>query len=537
MGTTSAYEVVLTAQPAGKSLPDKVPSIVASPPPAQYCASDKCTFTWFQDPIPRGTAVTHGLDFKVYDYLQMLLNVFDPKPINFCPDCAAALTLEQKRACIGFDGTWSILGSSRAEKFALFNEYIALSKKSAGKLLLSLLFFPILAPLVALPTTKRMLPSSLVKLWQSMPWLHCLLSCVYIWGVYFAIIVSMPFVAQAVFWGLLELYTVYLLFVGLAAATTLRQNQRSTQFSMLYSLFLALQAIIFPSACLLIPLNCIWSIPHAHLIALASGTTSVAEALPLIDTNDAPIEASLLPGHFASSHVMAPIARRLRKWAIGLTVFVNCTMGLNMAFFFSWTTWVLPTTNIAFPGVNQLLKSPANIDYTVQSSFSPLCTSLSNATVQVVWNLQLSPTPSAMNGLPRMSLSFVHSTQASPMAFRIDGVTDIGVLAQSGTAIQYIPTDGQSSLTFLGTFAVADCAALATYIPTVTSTYDAVSIQQFTNSVVPTLTSRVVAPIPGYLVTKFLFETCFIAQCVCTCTLAIWTLWLKFDAIAKDGLH
>ncbi|OQR95155.1 hypothetical protein ACHHYP_00367 [Achlya hypogyna] len=517
-----------------------VPEMSRQTPPSQYCACERCTFTWYQEPLARQVE-PFGFDFKVFDYLQLLQNVVDPKAIAFCAECDASLTREQKLACVGYDGSWSVLGTSRSEKFEIYAEFVALSQSAGGWLLFVLLFYPFVALyFVLFPTAAR--PSGLVALWEHLPKFHCFLSCAYVWAVYGAIAVSTRFTAQAVFWGLLELYTVFLLLVGLAASTALRKKRAaSTLFGAVYGWFLALQAVVFPSACLLVPLNLIGSIPSAHLVALAGAAALQLDvrSLALVDEHGAPLPKALLPGIFASTAVATRIRTRLLKYAVGLVAIVNGTMVLNLVLMLSWTTWVLPTGPILIPGVYSLVNSPWEVDYRISGARAAVCTSVNNSGVHTVWNLQLTPTPTAMNGLPLLKLRFHLAADAGTMRtlvpFHIDEPGIAHVLQQDGTQAVLAAQPGQGAFSVGATFDVPTCAVLDLYEPEVAVSYDDISVQAFP-AVAESLGERAIAPIPAFLLTKFLFQLCFIAQCVGSCTVAIWTLWLKFNALLDTGV-
>ncbi|EQC41176.1 hypothetical protein SDRG_01152 [Saprolegnia diclina VS20] len=483
-----------------------------------YCASEHCASVWFQAPMPTNAAVYYQHDYKVYDYLQLILHLFDPKPMHFCAKCHETLSPKEKAQCSGHDGSWTIFGTSRVEKYDLYVSFVALSRRFAMPLLVSLVGFPLVALLQAL---RCPLPARITELYAHLPRFHAFLSWAYLWATYASIVFSLPFTAQVLFWGLLELYTVFLLVVGLAFATTLKQRGRYTAR---YQLFFALQAIVFPSACLLLPLNLILSIPNTHLL----GLTTDLRTLELVDDHERPLEPSFLPKHFASTRLARSIRSTLVKWAIRLVVLVNCTMGLNLLLMLSWTTWVLPTTPILLPGFNTLVNSPDNVLYSVKGHVTSSCTpGAMSQSVQGIWSFLLEPTPTTARGLPTLVLGFRTETN-EPATFRLENAASLDVRGQESTSFSFVAKHGQAAFSFLGTFYNTTCGDVQALTPRLETVYADISLQHYLDLVHG---ARVVAPIPAFLLTKFLFQMCFIPQCVGTCTLVIWTLWRQFDAL------
>ncbi|KDO22889.1 hypothetical protein SPRG_12026 [Saprolegnia parasitica CBS 223.65] len=306
--------------------------------------------------------------------------------------------------------------------------------------------------------------------------LQCFCCCAYIWFIFVVIYQSCEYAAQAWFWVLLEFYTLY---------------------------FLLLNVIYV--------------------------ATPIVPAKPLRDAKQ--IVRAMWATHRTRQinnrwHLM--LRRRTTKTPLlSSQKYHPLVVAVNIWLMLSWVTHAWPSRNFGIP-IETLIQLPANVRYNVVGTMTDICQPNDDGTFRAVWNLALTPTPSVMNGLPTIELSFA-TRLLDPVYFTDLAVGTLWLVAQDTYSMAVRPAVNQHIMTIQASFGnVSSCDDVANLLVLHSTTYSQKSLQDRLEAA-----PRGLALLPTFLLAKYCFQMLVVAGIVGYSSLQILSLWLQFDALTK----
>ncbi|KDO24972.1 hypothetical protein SPRG_09703 [Saprolegnia parasitica CBS 223.65] len=379
--------------------------------------------------------------------------------------------------------------------------------------------------------------------------LQCAFCCAYIWFIFVAINQSCEYAAQAWFWVLLEVYTLYFLLLNVIYVATpimpakptrhvttnrplsvgntphvaVQQplTSRASPHDDNNALVRVLQAValtVVPVAGLTLVEYLLASLPNTYLIAKVGDDV---EALVFTGADGQPLPEDTAPSVFATrvnSHWL------LRAYRAGLIIITVVVVGLNIWLMLSWVTHAWPSRKFGIP-IETLIQLPANVAYNVAGTMTDICHPNDDGTFRAVWNLALTPTPSVLNGLPTMNVGFVKNRDL--VYFTDLAVGTLWLVAQDTYSMTVRPAVNQQNVTIRASFGnVSSCDDVAKLHILCLMTYTDKSLRKRLATAAPGLTL-----LPTLLLAKYCFQMLVVAGIVGYASLQILALWLQFDAL------
>ncbi|EQC29947.1 hypothetical protein SDRG_12229 [Saprolegnia diclina VS20] len=374
---------------------------------------------------------------------------------------------------------------------------------------------------------------------------QCFFGCVYIWFVYVAIVLNCKYAAQAWFWALLEVYTVYFLLLNIIyASSPIRKSmavpdqrlsearRRSSLRQPLAPVFALMrrswwEQLFWAIVLTMVPIcgvgyaeHLYASLPNTFLIANVSGDVN---SLVFVDKDGQPFADDPAPTVFATR-----VAKRCQVYLVhvALWVAINVVVIFNGALLHSWVTHVAPSTSFLIP-LDSVLQIPANVNYTVNGNLSDICDVNDDGSIRAVWNLAVAPTPSHMNGLPTIVIGFADPFTEDEVTFTALSVGTLDVVTLGPNSVSFQPPDMTEKLTLRARFFnLSTCDDVGGLRLLYTSTYARPSIRdQFGGSQRNGL--------PFCLLIKYCVQMYVVAGIVGYSSLQIWSLWLQFDSLTR----
>ncbi|EQC29946.1 hypothetical protein SDRG_12228 [Saprolegnia diclina VS20] len=516
-----------------------------------YCDGDMCRATWHQAPLTIASAKRRRWSSKRYCSRCFLNLKGKPEPLRVQPSLLRTSL---------FDLT------SRQATLTKYIDVINDTQEYLWLLALIVLFWPLVWTYYCL-WLRRMSrpPMSIAPSWHDqLHWilaavshLQCVCCCAYVWLLVLCIIYSCKYAAQAWFWVLLEAYTVYFLLLNIiyvaspigkssndthtvvadAPASTLATRVVLPSVSAAVAstkrvLFQVLQAIVltFAPVCSIAYVErAVASLPNTFLLANVDTNFDI-NALVFVDADGRPLVDNPVPAVFAAR---LEGNTRLRKYRACLFVALQFVVAINAWLLLSWVTNVWPSQPFPIP-VNPFMGMASNVDYTVTATMTDVCeTQEFYAPYErylVMWNLNLSPKPSAANGLPTLYLHFL--SKRRPWEFILMDDVSGSVLnpwAPSFTdTVTLKPVADQRNYMFMAAVTDAgNCTDIQQLKPYATSIYNGGSLTQYLRSLPDRL-----ALFPTLLLIKHCFRMYVVSAITGRASLQIWRLWIQFDQIA-----
>ncbi|EQC27677.1 hypothetical protein SDRG_14516 [Saprolegnia diclina VS20] len=485
-----------------------------------YCAGAHCSHVW--TPAAIASAVT---EFPLHRHgaLRLLDAVLrcraTPRVKYFCQTCNENLTAREKEDATPSAEHPSVAAPSMSHQLRIYSATINLIQRYLVWLLLLVLSFPIMGLLLATPSVANAVcPTPLRKLWTIVPRIYVLYLCAYVYGVATGIAVSFAFIADVLLWAWLEATTVFLACIGILAVAAKRDDVGAPSTSEI-DVGRGLVWVLFPQYKVHQLLHLLHVAPTPQLIAHASVAKygyNLADAV-VLDKRAHPICPNALPGVF--------MARQVKWPRMLLAIAVLALVGCNVVLVVAWTAGVLPGVPFVVPG---LVNGADYVNYTVTGSMAPLCTSL-NGSHHALWNLQLSPVPSAASGLYPLDLAFLDKN-GSATSFFVTTAWGLPVQRQDNLSVQVGLVDGQGSWSFLGRFEnTTSCNDVGALLPVV-SVPDFVWLE----ADVVNDNRAGLAPFALLLLIKHLLQSTWLSVLTTSLALGVHRLWAQFDSMRLE---
>ncbi|EQC29943.1 hypothetical protein SDRG_12225 [Saprolegnia diclina VS20] len=453
----------------------------------------------------------------------------------------------------------SFMYPNRDVKLHKYANIIKDSRDHVGFLSVIVIFWPLTWGYFAIKLRKLPLPAPsyapgardrLHWVMAAVSHLQCACCCAYIWFIYVAIVQSCYYGAQAWFWALLEVYTIYFLLLNIIYvaspiipsahepnmrpspnADPLKATINHKSFAsgalmhrenaLLVRLLQAVVLTIVPICGVGYVEHLFASLPNTYLVAKAGNDV---DALIFTDADGQPLPENPAPGVFAArvnGHWL------LRAYQVGLFVVIHLAVALNVWLMLSWVTHAWPSQRFFIP-LDALIQLPSNVHYTVSGTMTDICHPTDDGAFLAVWNLVIKPTPSVTNGLPTLLLAFVSPTQ-EPVYFTDLAVGTLRLVAQDLYSMSVRPAINQHDVTLRASFRnVSTCSDMAALRVNATTSYTELSLRDRLADAPHGL-----APLPMFFLVKYCFQMYVVAGIVGYSSLQILALWLQFDSLTR----
>ncbi|KDO22891.1 hypothetical protein SPRG_12028 [Saprolegnia parasitica CBS 223.65] len=521
-------------QPSASTPPTKV---VRDTTHKVYCQGGDCRKQWHQDALDPTTTTSVKNSTDVYS-----------------PSCFSQLEGNPSPSPVRWP--WIMSSFKYPTRDASLDKYKAIMKDSRehlGLLCFVVIFWPLTGGYFYLKLRGKPLPEATYDLglkdhlhWimAAVSHLQCSCCCAYTWFILVAIIQSCKYGAQVWFWALLEVYTVYFLLLNImyvaapiitvkpvldiksncppvsskAAPPTAVQQPLASRASPHDDN----NALVLPVAGLGCVEYLLASLPNTYLIAKVGEDV---EALVFTGADGQALPVDTAPSAFATR--VNTIDPRVCLYRACLSITTVVVVGLNIWLMLSWVTHAWPSQDFGIP-IDSLIQLPANVHYNVAGTMTDICQPNDDGTFRAVWNLALTPTPSIMNGLPTIELSFA-TRLLDPVYFTDLAVGTLRLVTQDTYSMTVRPAVNQQNVTIRASFGnVSSCDDIATLLVLHSTTYSQKSLQDRLEAA-----PRGLALLPTLLLVKYCFQMLVVAGIVGYSSLQILSLWLQFDALTK----
>ncbi|EQC29948.1 hypothetical protein SDRG_12230 [Saprolegnia diclina VS20] len=337
----------------------------------------------------------------------------------------------------------------------------------------------------------------------------------YLAGVFVALILTSPFVAQVWFWGITEFYSVVFFVVYLVDPPTKHMAR--------WRAFLKPLSAIFDVQSRLNDVD-----SDALLVQFAAAKDEIdVTSLQFVAIDGTPIPSSHVAAAFVAPSIKRHVASGLAIPRYCILLAIVATLSYNAPFLLAWPSGATLVPSMV-PGVDGLVISPADTIYRVSWSMG-YCQNVSETAVDADINFFISPLPDM--GRPELSFGFTLEREMD-VEFEIISAWNLQLQREHRRNATLVLAKDQGTLSFLARLATS-CSQLTNAGLSWNIQYDHVSLKGFLGYVLKYLV--VPGVVQSLLAAKYVFQILYMTLLLIRSSLKIWSLWLHFDSITTIG--